>query len=153
MALQWWIGAREGGWIRVTARGAVTERWARLALWAAGSGTQRRRGGAVAAQAEWVCGRQREFGRWAMPDLTLGRTVAAGQARLTDFPNLFQYFNYSELAKYKNYNSSYLKISKLGQVIDRFKMNIFPFGKRFKFSTQFEWKIQGLNYFWILFEI
>jgi hypothetical protein len=41
-ALLWWIGARKGGWIRVTAHGAVTERWARSALWAVRSGTQQR---------------------------------------------------------------------------------------------------------------
>jgi hypothetical protein len=119
----------------VTARGAVTERWARSALWAAGSGTQRRWGGVVAARARRVRGRRREFGRWAGPDSTPGQTVAAGQSRLTDFPNLFQHFKYYELAKYENYNSSYPKISKHGQVIDRSKVNNFPFGKKFKFST------------------
>jgi hypothetical protein len=96
---------------------------------------------------------QREFDQWAGPDSMPGRTVAVGRARLTNFPNLFQYLNYFKLAKYENYNSPYAKISNLGQVIGRFKMNDFPFGKKLKFSTQFELKIQGVNCFQIWFQI
>jgi hypothetical protein len=127
----------------VTARGAVMESWARSALFAAGSGTHRRRDGVISAQAGRVHGHRREFGQWARPDSMPGQTVVVGGARLTDFPNLFQYFNYSELAKYENYNSFYPKISKPGQVVDKLKRNNFPFGKKFKFPTPFELKIQA----------
>jgi hypothetical protein len=91
-ALQWRIGTREGGWIRVIARGAATKRCARSAPWAAGSGTSG--GGVVPSLLEpgECMGVEGKFGRWAGPDSTPGRTVAAGRARLTDFPKHFQYF-------------------------------------------------------------
>jgi hypothetical protein len=84
-ALQWRIGTREGGWIRVTACGAATKR-------CAGSGTSG--GGVVLSLLEpgECMGVEGKFGRWAGPDSTPGRTVAAGRARLTYFPKHFQYF-------------------------------------------------------------
>jgi hypothetical protein len=61
--------------------------------------------------------------------------------------SFFQYFNYSKLGKYESCNSCYLKHSNLCIPEDKFKCSNFPFGKKFKFPTEFEFKIRNENIF------
>jgi hypothetical protein len=44
------------------------------------------------------------------------------------------------------------KFSKLYHGVETFKRNNFPFGKKFKFPTDIELKIQEANLIWIWFE-
>jgi hypothetical protein len=74
--------------------------------------------------------------------LTLARhTVQMGQPNFHGLNIVFKYSIYSKFEKYKSCTSSPPKFSKLYQIVYKFKMNNFPFGKEFKFPTQFELKI------------
>jgi hypothetical protein len=53
--------------------------------------------------------------------------------------------NYIKLAKYESCTSCSAKFSQLYQGVVIFKRNNFPFGKKFKFPTDFELKIQEAN--------
>jgi hypothetical protein len=59
--------------------------------------------------------------------------------------NLFQYFNYSKLAKIQKLYLMFSKFFKLYHVVDNFKRKNFPFGKKFKLPTKVELKFQGLK--------
>jgi hypothetical protein len=51
-------------------------------------------------------------------------------------------FQLIKLTKFETSTSATPNIFKLGIVVDKLKRNIFPFGKMFKFSIEFELKIQ-----------
>jgi hypothetical protein len=61
-----------------------------------------------------------------------------GSARFKN-PNRF---SIDQIAKFETSNSTTPNIFKHGMVVDKFKRNIFPFGKKFKFLAEFELKIQ-----------
>jgi hypothetical protein len=61
--------------------------------------------------------------------------VGRGHLRLSQLPNRFK------LASHQKGTSRAPKISNLYMVADKFKRNNFPFGKKFKFPTEFELKI------------
>jgi hypothetical protein len=94
------------------------------------------RHGHLGAQAQEV------FGRWA----DWAGTVAVGRAQFQSLNILFQYFYYSKFEKYKSCTSYSPTFSKLYQVVDNFKRDNFTFGKKFKFSTEFELKNWEVNY-------
>jgi hypothetical protein len=83
--------------------------------------------------------------RWALG----GDKTEVGRAQLTNttkFP-IIHYFlqstNQFKFLKCEKGNSILPKFSKLFIVEDKFKRNIFPFGNKFKFPTEFELKIPG----------
>jgi hypothetical protein len=50
-------------------------------------------------------------------------------------------FQLIKLTKFETNTSTTPNIFKLGMVVNKFKRNIFPFGKKFKFLVEFELKI------------
>jgi hypothetical protein len=50
-------------------------------------------------------------------------------------------FQLIKLTKFETNTSTTPNIFKLGMVVNKFKRNIFPFGKKFKFLAEFELKI------------
>jgi hypothetical protein len=53
--------------------------------------------------------------------------------------------NYIRLEKYECYTPCSPKFSQLYQGVETFKRNNFPFGKKFRFPTDFELKIHEAN--------
>jgi hypothetical protein len=53
--------------------------------------------------------------------------------------------NYIKLAKYESCTPYSPKLSQIYQGVETFKRNNFPSGKKFKFPTNFELKIQEAN--------
>jgi hypothetical protein len=68
-------------------------------------------------------------------------TAALGRAQF-NIQTIFQIFKHFKIAQYETSTYQTPKNSKLGKVKDKFKRNNFPFGKKFKFPTEFELKIQ-----------
>jgi hypothetical protein len=64
---------------------------------------------------------------WARPDLKIQMDC--------------QLIQLIKLAKFETSTSTTTNMVKLGMVVDKFKRNIFPFEKKFKFPTKFELKI------------
>jgi hypothetical protein len=69
-------------------------------------------------------------------------TVTVGRTQFQFLNILFQYFSYSKFEKYKSCTSRSPKFSKLYQMVDNFNRDDFPFGKKFRFPTASELKIQ-----------
>jgi hypothetical protein len=69
-------------------------------------------------------------------------TVTVSRAQFQGLNILFQYFRYSKFEKYKSCTFLSPNFSKLYQVIDNFNGDKSPFGKKFRFPTTSELKIQ-----------
>jgi hypothetical protein len=57
------------------------------------------------------------------------------------FKRISKYAHWSQLEKYEKGNSRVSKISKHCTVKDKYKRNIYPFEKKYRFPTKFKLKI------------